>query len=94
VVADANRYMDEQAPWALARTDQARMGTVLWTLAETIRHLAILAQPVVPQAVARLLDQLAQPPDRRAFAALVTHPLEPGITLPKPEGVFPRIVEG
>jgi methionyl-tRNA synthetase len=92
VVADANRYVDEQAPWALARTDQARMGTVLWTLAETIRHLAILAQPVVPQAAARLLDQLAQPPERRDFAALAT-PLAPGTTLPKPEGVFPRIVE-
>jgi methionyl-tRNA synthetase len=93
VVADANRYVDEQAPWALARTDQARMGTVLYTLAETIRHLAVLAQPVVPTAAARLLDQLAQPPEWRTFTALTT-PLAPGIMLPKPEGVFPRIVEG
>ncbi len=52
VVAEANRYVDEQAPWALRRSDPARMRTVLYTLAETIRHLAILAQPFVPAAPA------------------------------------------
>ena len=52
VVGDANRYVDEQAPWALRRNDPARMRTVLFTLAETIRHLAILVQPFVPAAAA------------------------------------------
>ncbi len=93
-MAEANRYVDEQAPWALRRTDPARMATVLYVLAETIRHLAILAQPVVPQAAARLLDQLAQAPERRNFAALAAHPLAPGAALPPPEGIFPRYVEG
>ncbi len=93
VVADANRYVDEQAPWALRRTDPPRMGTVLYVLAETIRHLAILVQPVVPQAAERLLDQLAQPPERRNFVALAEHPLAPGTELPQPEGIFPRYVE-
>src|SRR5712692_1054791 len=37
VVADANRYVDEQAPWALAKTDRARMATALYVLAEIIR---------------------------------------------------------
>jgi methionyl-tRNA synthetase len=92
VVGHANRYVDEQAPWALRKTDPARMATVLYVLAEVLRHLAILAQPVVPAAAARLLDQLAVPADRRRFAALAT-PLAPGTALPKPEGVFPRYVE-
>ncbi len=92
VVAEANRYVDEQAPWALRKTDTARMGSVLYVLAETIRHLALLAQPVVPQAAAKLLDQLAVPADRRDFAALA-RPLVPGTQLPKPEGIFPRYVE-
>src|SRR5712672_574070 len=39
VVADANRYVDEQAPWALRRTDPERMQTVLYVLTETLRHL-------------------------------------------------------
>ncbi|HXM85452.1 MAG TPA: methionine--tRNA ligase, partial [Stellaceae bacterium] len=42
VVGAANRYVDEQAPWTLRKTDTVRLGTVLYTLAETIRHLAIL----------------------------------------------------
>jgi len=92
VVAEANRYVDEQAPWALRKTDPARMGTVLYVLAETIRHLALLVQPVVPQSAAKLLDQLAVPADQRDFAALA-RPLVPGTELPKPEGIFPRHVE-
>jgi methionyl-tRNA synthetase len=69
------------------------MRTVLYTLAETIRLLAILAQPFVPGAAGKLLDQLAVPEAARRFAALVDDPLVPGIRLPKPEGVFPRFVE-
>ena len=76
----------------LRKTDTQRMATVLYVLAETIRHLAILVQPVVPQAAARLLDQLAVTADRRDFAALARK-LAPGTPLPKPEGIFPRYVE-
>jgi methionyl-tRNA synthetase len=92
VVAEANRYVDEQAPWALRRTDPARMHTVLYVLAEAIRHLAILTQPFVPDAAARLLDQLAVPGDQRTFKDLAT-PLTPARKLPAPQGVFPRYVE-
>jgi methionyl-tRNA synthetase len=91
VVGDANRYVDAQAPWALKKTDPERMATVLYVLAEVIRHLAILAQPVVPDAAARMLDQLAVAADQRGFAALdVAGMLSPGTALPKPQGVFPR----
>jgi methionyl-tRNA synthetase len=93
VVADANRYVDEQAPWALRRADPERMGTVLYTLAEVIRHLAVLGQPFVPQAAERLLDQLAVPAGLRDFAALTQAPLAPGTRLPRPAAIFPRFVE-
>ena len=93
VIRAANRYVDEQAPWALKKTDPARMGTVLFALAETIRHIAILTQPFVPQASAKLLDQLAVPDDKRAFFHLdAANRLEPGTPLPAPEGLFPRYV--
>ena len=92
LVGAANRYVDEQAPWALKKSDPPRMATVLYVLAETIRHLAILTQPVMPDAMARMLDQLAMPEDKRGFAAL-DEALAPGNALPKPEGVFPRYVE-
>ena len=93
VVGDANRYVDEQAPWVLSRSDPARMHTVLYTLAETLRHLAILAQPFVPGAAGKLLDQLAVSAEARDFVSLRASPLAPGTPLPKPEGIFPRFVE-
>jgi methionyl-tRNA synthetase len=91
-VGDANRYVDEQAPWALKKTDPTRMNTVLYVLAETIRHCAILCQPFMPGSMARMLDQLGVPATARDFAALAT-PLVPGTALPAPTGVFPRYVE-
>ncbi len=92
VIGEANRWVDAQAPWTLRKTDPARMRTVLWVLAETARQLAILTQPFMPDASAKLLDQLAVPADRRDFAALAT-PLAAGTALPAPQGVFPRLVE-
>jgi methionyl-tRNA synthetase len=93
-VTAANRYVDEQAPWELRKSDPARMKTVLYVLAETIRHLGLLAQPFMPDAAARILDQLSVPEADRSFA-FVGEPgaLAPGTHLPKPEGVFPRFVE-
>jgi len=92
VVGEANRYVDQQAPWALKKTDPARMQTVLYTLADVIRMLAIYAQPVVPQSANTMLDQLAVSVDRRDFGALTAH-LVPGTSLPGPAPVFPRYLE-
>jgi methionyl-tRNA synthetase len=92
VVGAANRYVDEQAPWALRKTDPKRMGTVLYVVAEVLRRLAILTQPFMPGSCGRLLDQLAVPAERRRFADL-EQGLDAGTGLPKPEGVFPRFVE-
>ncbi len=89
VIAAANRYVDEQAPWTLRKTDPPRMATVLYVAAETVRHLAILSQPIMPDAMGRMLDQLGADSGKRDFTALGDS-LEPGIPLPKPEGVFPR----
>ncbi len=93
VVAEANRYVDEQAPWALRRSDPARMRTVLHTLAETIRNLAIIVQPFVPMTASKLLDQLSVPETARNFAALEGPPPVPGTRLPRPEGIFPRFID-
>jgi len=92
VIRAANAYIDHQAPWALRKTDPMRMATVLYVLAETIRRIAILTQPFMPDASAAILDQVAAPAEARSFAALATA-LVPGTPLPKPEGVFPRHVE-
>jgi len=92
VVAEANRYFAGEAPWALAKTDPARQKTVLYVTAEVVRQVAILTQPVMPDASSKLLDSLGVPQDERDFAALGTR-IKAGATLPPPVGVFPRYVE-
>jgi len=94
VVAQANQYVDAQAPWALKKAnDTGRLELVLYVLAETIRRLAILVLPFMPDSCTRLLDQLGVPQEARDFKALVSQPLASGAKLPKPAGVFPRYVE-
>jgi len=92
VVAEADRYFAGEEPWALAKTDPVRQGTVLYVTAEVIRQIAILAQPFIPQSAAKLLDLLGVAADKRDFAALSAR-LEPGSSLPAPSGVFPRYVD-
>jgi methionyl-tRNA synthetase len=94
VIRAANGYVDRQAPWKLRKEDPDRMATVLYVLSETVRQLAILCQPVMPGAMAKMLDQLGVAEDARLFAHLgEAGALTPGAELPKPEGVFPRYVE-
>jgi methionyl-tRNA synthetase len=94
VVAEANRYFAGEAPWALAKTDPARQGTVLYVTAEVVRQIAILTQPAMPEASAKLLDILGIPNEieSRNFAALATR-IKPGTALPAPAPVFPRYIE-
>jgi methionyl-tRNA synthetase len=94
VVAEANRYFAGEAPWALAKTDPQRQRTVLYVTAEVVRQIAILAQPVMPESSARLLDILAIPADQRDFAVLGgASRIKPGTQLPTPTGIFPRYIE-
>ena len=92
VIRAANGYIDRQAPWALRRSDPARMADVLRVLADALRAVATVLQPFMPGSMARMLDQLGVPADARTMAALAA-PLADGTALPPPAGVFPRYVE-
>jgi methionyl-tRNA synthetase len=94
VVADANRYFAGEAPWALAKTDPAKQGTVLYVTAEVLRQVAILTSPFMPSSAAKLLDLLAVPDGERTFAFLDgKHRIAGGVKLPAPAATFPRYVE-
>ncbi len=92
MVTAANVYFADAAPWALKATDPTRMASVLATVADATRRIAILVQPVIPEAAARLLDQLGVAADARSFADLDAR-VAVGTPLPAPAGVFPRWVE-
>ncbi len=99
----ANEYIDAMAPWKLKKENPERMESVLYVLAESLRGIAIMLQPFIPDSAGRLLDLLAVPQDKRMFAHLhadgpekpadIPHALKPGTPLPAPVGIFPRIAE-
>ncbi|MEC7889835.1 MAG: methionine--tRNA ligase, partial [Pseudomonadota bacterium] len=91
-----NAYVDEQAPWALKKTDPDRMKAVLQTLFIAIRDLAIAIQPVVPEKAAAVLDQLGISTDRRRYADLSDQSwfgelVTAEHAIDKPTPVFPRL---
>lgn len=90
----ANEFIDREAPWTQRKENPEAMKRSLYTLLETIRCIAIMLQPFVPDSAAKLLDQLAVPTDARSFEHLrPEHALKAGTGLPRPEGVFPRFVD-
>jgi methionyl-tRNA synthetase len=96
VVARANRYLVEKAPWALAKDASRRgeMGAVLYASAETLRILAILIAPIMPGAATRLWEQLGidEPLEaQRLPGASAWRGLRPGTKTVKGDSLFPRL---
>ncbi|TCU61439.1 methionyl-tRNA synthetase [Novosphingobium sp. PhB57] len=91
-----NQYVDDQAPWALRKSDPERMEAVLMMLFRVVRDLAIAVRPVVPGSIDKLLDQMGQNAGARDFAALTDQQwfktlAASGFKVEKPVGVFPRL---
>ena len=89
-LSTTNTYFADQAPWALRKTDPARADSVLYHTAEAIRQLAIMLRWVMPESCDKMLDLLSQPADAREFEHLAIA-IEPGLELPQPTGIFPRL---
>jgi methionyl-tRNA synthetase len=95
VIRAANTYVDHQAPWKLRKEDPQRMAYVLYSLSETIRYLGLILQPFMPTSCNQILDQLCIAQDERDFQAFnAKYAVKGGTLLPKPEGIFPRYVDG
>ncbi len=91
LVRAANRYVDEQAPWVLRKENPERMAVVLAVLAEVIRHIALYLLPFMPDSCGKILDYLSIDSAARNFDSIGEKGrLQAGLTLEKPEGVFPR----
>ncbi|MEJ2081613.1 MAG: methionine--tRNA ligase subunit beta [Acidobacteriota bacterium] len=95
LVSAANRYLVANEPWVLAR-DRARrkrLGSVLYHSAETVRIVASLLSPIVPDGAEAILNQMGitAPLDEIKLDALRWGGLKPGNRLVAVEGVFPRL---
>ena len=94
VVAEANRYFATEEPWIIRKTDQARFEVILAVTSEVLRAVAIMTQPVMPVACAKLLDVLGVPDSARDFSQVGAKGRQDGgRLLPAPSGLFPRYVE-
>ena len=90
----ANKYIDENAPWTLAKDqgNRARLAAVMYNLLETIRICAVLLTPFIPDSAEKIFDQIGACPCCRTWEkANVWGSLRPDVTVHKGEALFPRI---
>ena len=87
-----NKYIDETMPWALAKDEEkkARLGTVLYTLLEGIRYIAILLSPFMPETSDKIMEQLNC--DNKDYDTLDSFgTIKPGVKVNKAVPLFNRL---
>ncbi|MBI28835.1 MAG: methionine--tRNA ligase [Pelagibacteraceae bacterium] len=89
LISLANIYVDKQAPWKLKKINTQRMNTVLFTLIEIIKRIAIMTYPIMPNKSKKLLLYLNQNIDEISFSNF--HSInQNNIIINKPEPLFPK----
>ena len=95
VIQRANKYIDETAPWALAKdmdANGARLAHVLYNLLETTRICAILLLPFMPESMGKLFVQIGAGAEAQSWeSAAVWGTLAEDAAITKGENLFPRI---
>jgi len=93
VLREINRYMEENAPWKLMKTDKERGGAVLYNAAEALRLSAVHLYPVMPDKIVRLLEVMGTSARARFSEKnwFEWGHVKPGTTLGQTDGLFPRI---
>jgi methionyl-tRNA synthetase len=96
IVSASNKYIDETAPWALAKEkkDRPRLGTVLYNGLESLRITALLLAPFMPATSEKMWSQLGiggSPQERNFDEDGKWGGLKPGNRIAKPTPLFPRI---
>ncbi|MBI2485478.1 MAG: methionine--tRNA ligase [Deltaproteobacteria bacterium] len=93
-IAIVNKYVDESAPWSLAKTGKReRLVTVLWTLAESLRVIAILIYPFMPKSAEDIWKKIGipQPLESHHYShAKGWGAVKSGWQIDKGENLFPR----
>lgn len=94
VIARANKYIDENAPWVLAKDEdqKIRLATVLYNLLDAIRRCTILLSPVMPTTATKIYEQIGADETNTAWDDAATYgALKADVTVTKGEVLFPRI---
>ena len=95
LIGECNRYIDQNMPWVLAKTEEGRerLKTVMYVLCECIRIVAILIAPTMPRTPARIFEQLGVSDPALCSFESTSHfgVLPAGGRVQKGEALFPRI---
>ncbi len=95
VIGRANKYIDENAPWVLAKDMEAngsRLAHVMYNLLESLRVCAILLTPFIPQSAAEVLRQIGACEACSTWDSAGTWGSLPGtVTVRRGDNLFPRI---
>lgn len=89
-----NKYIDESAPWALAKAkDTEKLNTVLYSICEGIRLVSILIYPFIPASAEKMWIQLGLPGnlEEQKWQSLAWGKFPAGIKVKKGEPIFPRV---
>ncbi|APG25764.1 methionine--tRNA ligase [Syntrophotalea acetylenica] len=89
-----NKYIDDTAPWSLAKDDsqKERLGTVLYNLLDSLRLIAVLIAPAMPETACRILEILGCDPTALCLTGKDSWGvLKPGTHIAKARPLFPRI---
>ena len=92
VISRANKYIDENAPWVLAKNDEVkpRLARVLYNLLEAVRICTIMLTPFMPDTTAKIFEQIGA--EKTGWEDAGTWGLLPAnVTVHKGENLFPRI---
>ncbi len=94
LVSAANKYIDDTAPWALAKDDaqRGRLGSVMYNLLEGTRIIALLVAPFMPDTAASILETLGCAADKVTLEGQDQWGgLQPETAIRKAKPLFPRI---
>lgn len=93
LVGRANKYIDETMPWVLAKDEnkKGRLKTVLYNLVESLRFVAILITPFMPNTPIKIYEQLGISDDLKTWDSLKFGLLKSGTKVKRGENIFPRI---
>ena len=93
LVSRANKYIEETAPWALAKDPEKKeaLASVMAHLARVLFVSAMLLKPIFVTKSDKVFDQLGLPSDKREYSFLSDAHLLDGIKVNKGEPLFPRL---
>lgn len=94
-IALVNKYVDDEAPWTLAKEGKdERLDTVLWTVAQSIAVVSIFVHPFMPRTSGEILKRLGLGETKPSLEAARSWGIvEPGLKVEKGAGLFPRYEE-